>query len=217
MGKKPPAYFIFVLLSAVAGVALLVVAKESVEAIRDRILGDETPQQLAAIDLLTRGSGPNRHVTVTGVAVAPDFVLRSGIAEKKNETYLVVSPAGTVPGTPGKTLIVHVTRFQDYAEAQENPHQRTFTGIFTPDENLPRPSKEILSKNYPALALDTIPYLEVRDYKGTSGLRRALHFGVVGVPLMVVGIVGMMIVSRRTKPPSAPVREVRRGEADGHD
>src|SRR5207253_5692746 len=157
----------------------LVVAKESVEAIRDRILGDETPQQLAASDLLTHGAGANRHVTVTGVAVAPDFVMRSGVAEKKNETYLVVSPAGTPPGTPGKTLIVHVTRFQDYAEARDNPHRRTFTGIFTPDENLPRPPKEIISKNYPGLALDSIPYLEVRDYKGTSGLWRALYFGVV--------------------------------------
>src|SRR5437660_1791499 len=137
MAKKPPLYYAFVILSAVAGVALLVVVKESFEAVRDRILGEATPQQLAARDLLANGAGANRHVTVTQVAVGPDFVMRSGIAEKKNETYLVVAPAGVAPGTPGKTLIVHVTRFQDYAEAQQNPQQRTFTGFYTPEENLP--------------------------------------------------------------------------------
>jgi hypothetical protein len=209
MEKKPPLYYFFVVLAGVAGVALLVVAKESVEAIRDRMLGDETPQQLTASELLANGAEANRHVTLTEVAVGPDFVMRSGVAEKKNETYLVVSPPGVRPGTPGKTLIVHVTRFQDYAEAQSNPHSRSFTGFFTPDETLPPAQKKMLGEKYPGLALDRIPYLEVRDYKGTSGFSRALTFAAVGVPLMAVGVVGMVVVSRRTKRPAAPARAKR--------
>jgi hypothetical protein len=199
MGKKPPVYFVFAVLAAAGALALLVVAKESFEAIWDRTLGDETPQQLTASDLLAKGAGANRHVTVTEVAVGLDFLMGSGAGEKENEAYLVVSPAGVAPGSPGKTLIVHVTRFQDYAEARNNPRQQTFTGLFTSDESLPPAQRKLLGEKYPGLALDNIPYLEVRDYKGTSGLWRAFYFGAAGVPLMIAGIAGMLVVARRVK------------------
>jgi hypothetical protein len=199
--NKPPLYYVFAVLAGVGAVCLLVVAKESVEAIRDRMLGDETPQTLTASDLLANGAGANRHVTLIEIAVGADYLMRTGPGETENETYLVVSPAGVAPGTSGKSLIVHVTRFQDYSTAQSNPQQRTFTGFFTASGELPPAQKQLLAERYPSLALDRLPYLEVRDYKGTSGLRRALYFGVAAVPLLVVGIAGMVILGRSNQQP----------------
>jgi hypothetical protein len=196
--KRSNAYTAFGVLTAVAVVALIGAGFLIFEAVRDRVLGDETPQTVTADGLLANGAGANRHVTMTEFAVGPDFVMVSGTAEKKNETYLVVSPPGVPPGTPGRSLVVHVTKFQDHFEAQDNPRLRAFTGFFTPAEHLPPAQKKMLGEKYPGLALDAVPYLEVREHKGTSGFRRASYFAGVGVPLLAVGVVGMVAVARRS-------------------
>ena len=56
MEQKHPVFYVFAVIAGVAVVFLLVVAKESVEAVRDRILGEETPHQIAASNLLATAS-----------------------------------------------------------------------------------------------------------------------------------------------------------------
>lgn len=203
MNTKTPAYYVFAVLTGIACVLLLVVAKESVEAVWDRSLGDERPQQMTVADLLVKGAGANRHVTVTQVAVGNDYLLGSGMGETENTTWLIVSPAGTQPGTPGKSLLVHVTRFQDYSEARSNPEQQAFTGFYWENANLPPAQHKLFAQKYPGLDFKTIPYLEVRDHKGTSGFRRAFYFALAGFPLLAIGITGLVIISRRMKQPPA--------------
>jgi hypothetical protein len=152
-------------------------------------------------DLLAKGASTNRHVTVTQVAVGNDFLLGTGMGETENATWLIVAPAGTQPGIPGKSLLVHVSRFQDHSEARSNPDQQSFTGIYWANADLPPAQQQLFAEKYPALDFKTIPYLEVRDHKGTSGLRRAFYFALAGIPLLVIGIVGLVFTSRRLKRP----------------
>jgi hypothetical protein len=203
MNAKPPAYYVFAVLTGLACIFLLVVAKESVEASWDRSLGSETPQQTTVEDLLAKGAGANRHVIVTQVAVGNDYLMSTRMGETENATWLIVSPAGTQPGTLGKSLLVHVTRFQDYATAQSNPEQQSFTGFYWEHADLPPAQNKLFAEKYPGLDFQTIPYLEVRDHKGTSGLRRAFYFALGGIPLLAIGIVGLVIIARRQRPPQA--------------
>jgi len=199
MNKKPPAYYVFAVLTGVACIFLLVVAKESVNAVWDRSLGDETPQRMTVADLLVKGAGTNRYVTVTQVAVGNDYLLGTGGGETENATWLIVSPAGTQPGTLGKSLLVHVTRFQDYATAQSNPEQQSFTGFYWEHAEIPPAQSKLFAEKYPNLDFQTIPFLEVRDHKGTSGLRRAFYCALAGIPLLVTGVAGLVVAGRRQR------------------
>ena len=203
MPPKPPAFYAFAVLTGLACIFLLVVAKESVEAIWDRSLGDETPQQMTVEDLLAKGPGANRHVAVTQVAVGNDYLMSTRMGETENVTWLILSPADIQPGTPGQSLLVHVTRFQDYATAQSNPEQRSFTGFYWEHADVAPAQNKLFAEKYPSLDFQTIPYLEVRDHKGTSGLRRAFWFALAGFPMLAIGISGLVVISRRLKRPLA--------------
>jgi hypothetical protein len=206
--NRPPLYYVSSVVILVGVVALIGAVGGTVEAVRDRSLGDESPQPLTLTKLLADGPGANRHVTVSDVRVGTDYLMKSEIAADKNDTYLVASPPGTPVGTPGKTLIVHVTTPQDYATATTNPEQATFTGFYTAGENLPPGLQKMLQANYPGLNLDAIPYLEVRPYKGTRGLRRGMYFALAGVPLLAAGIVGLVVTTRKPAPePPGPKKK----------
>jgi hypothetical protein len=163
------------------------------------MLGNEQPQQMTESDLLAKGAGTNRHVTVTQVAVGNDYLMSTRMGETENATWLIVSPAGAQPGMLGKSLLVHVTRFQDYATAQSNPEQQSFTGFYWEHAEIPPAQNKLFAEKYPNLDFQTIPFLEVRDHKGTSGLRRALYFALAGIPLLVTGVVGLVVAGRRQR------------------
>jgi hypothetical protein len=181
----------------------------SIEVFRDRSLGEPTPQTISAAALLAEGPGTNRHVTVTDFMVGKGTVEVSSISSL--ETYLVVSPPGTPPGTPGKSLIIHVTEYRAEGDVGNLDHA-AYTGIYTPDEHISGEIRKLLGVDYPDLPFDSMPFLEVRPYKGEN-LTRVLVFVGVGIPLLVAGIIGMVAVNRRmAEPPPKPKKKKRRAD-----
>jgi hypothetical protein len=198
--KEHPAKYLFAAMILAGIVGVIGAIFGSVEVLRDRTLGNATPQRITAGTLLANGPGPNRHVTVTDFTVGPHAVDQGSTS--RLETFLVASPTGTPPGTPGKTVIIHVTHLYANDEPLKD-NLSEYTGIYTPNEHIVPAHRKILEPHYPGLNYDDMPYLEVRPYKG-GDFGRPLWFGGVGIPLLIAGIVGAVALSSRTRPPLPP-------------